>query len=110
MEIKFYDCNQETLEEVYADYVKKVNDDHSCCICTNVLCMVNYTKPKINNGSPTEYVNTKYKLMTSTLQIEWNDGSCYTHKTPFTAFWFGNISATSVIKFARMEDIDWSNI
>ncbi len=60
MEIKFYDCNPEILEEVYADYVKKVNDDHSCCICTNVLCMVNYTKPKINNGRPTEYVNTKY--------------------------------------------------
>ena len=76
MEIKFYDCNPETLEEVYADYVKKVKDDHNCCICTNVLCVVNYTKPKINNGRPTEYVKTDYKIMTSTIIIKWNDGTC----------------------------------
>ena len=37
MDLKFYDCTQENLEEVYADYVKKVNDAHSCCICSNVL-------------------------------------------------------------------------
>ena len=56
MDLKFYDCTQENLEEVYADYVKKVKDDHNCCICTNVLCGVNYTKPKINNRRPTVYV------------------------------------------------------
>ena len=50
MEIKFYDCTDENLLKVYADYVKKVNDDHNCCICTNVLCMVNYVKPKVSGG------------------------------------------------------------
>ena len=110
MEIKFYDCNPETLEEVYADYVKKVKDDHNCCICTNVLCVVNYTKPKINNGRPTEYVKTDYKIMTSTLLIKWNDGTCYDDQKPFTQFIFGNISNSSVIKFAKMEDIDWLQI
>lgn len=110
MEIKFYDCNPETLEEVYADYVKKVKDDHNCCICTNVLCVVNYTKPKINNGRPTEYVKTDYKIMTSTLLIKWNDGTCYDDQKPFTQFIFGNISNSSVIKFAKMEDIDWIQI
>ena len=110
MEIKFYDCNPETLEEVYVDYVKKVNDDHNCCICTNVLCVVNYTKPKINNGRPTEYVKTDYKIMTSTLLIKWNDGTCYDDQKPFTQFIFGNISNSSVIKFAKMEDIDWIQI
>ena len=110
MEIKFYDCNPETLEEVYADYVKKVKDDHNCCICTNVLCVVNYTKPKINNGRPTEYVKTDYKIMTSTLLIKWNDGICYDDQKPFTQFIFGNISNSSVIKFAKMEDIDWIQI
>lgn len=110
MEIKFYDCNPETLEEVYADYVKKVKDDHNCCICTNVLCVVNYTKPKINNGRPTEYVKTDYKIMTSTLLIKWNDGICYNDQKPFTQFIFGNISNSSVIKFAKMEDIDWIQI
>lgn len=110
MEIKFYDCNPETLEEVYADYVKKVKDDHNCCICANVLCVVNYTKPKINNGRPTEYVKTDYKIMTSTLLIKWNDGICYDDQKPFTQFIFGNISNSSVIKFAKMEDIDWIQI
>lgn len=110
MELKFYDCTQENLEKVYADYVKEVNDDHDCCICTNIICMVKWKKPKINCGAPTLYIDTEYKLMTSTLQIEWDDGSCYTHQTPFTAFWFGNVSDTSVIKFARMEDIDWDNM
>ena len=110
MEIKFYDCNPETLEEVYADYVKKVKDDHNCCICTNALCVVNYTKPKINNGRPTEYVKTDYKIMTSTLLIKWNDGTCYDDQKPFTQFIFGNISNSSVIKFAKMEDIDWIQI
>ena len=108
MEIKFYDYNQENLEKVYADYVKKVNDDHNCCICTNVLCMVNYTKPKINNGQPSEYISTKYKIMTSTLLIKWDDGECYVEQKPFTEFSFGNIS--NVIKFAKMEDIDWDNV
>ena len=110
MEIKFYDCNPETLEAVYADYVKKVKDDHNCCICTNVLCVVNYIKPKINNGRPTEYVKTDYKIMTSTLLIKWNDGTCYDDQKPFTQFIFGNISNSSVIKFAKMEDIDWIQI
>ena len=110
MEIKFYDCNPETLEEVYADYVKKIKDDHNCCICTNALCVVNYTKPKINNGRPTEYVKTDYKIMTSTLLIKWNDGTCYDDQKPFTQFIFGNISNSSVIKFAKMEDIDWIQI
>ena len=108
MEIKFYDYNQENLEKVYADYVKKVNDDHNCCIRTNVLCMVNYTKPKINNGQPSEYISTKYKIMTSTLLIKWDDGECYVEQKPFTEFSFGNIS--NVIKFAKMEDIDWDNV
>ena len=110
MDLKFYDCTQENLEEVYADYVKKVKDDHNCCICTNVLCVVNYTKPKINNGRPTEYVKTDYKIMTSTLLIKWNDGTCYDDQKPFTQFIFGNISNSSVIKFAKMEDIDWLQI
>lgn len=110
MEIKFYDCTDENLLKVYADYVKRVNDDHNCCICTNILCMVKYTKPKINCGNPSEYVKTPYKLMTSTLQIKWDDGKCHVHQTPFTAFWFGNVSQYAVIKFARMEDIDWDNM
>lgn len=110
MYLKFYDYTQENLEEVYVDYVKKVNDDHNCCICTNVLCVVNYTKPKINNGRPTEYVKTDYKIMTSTLLIKWNDGICYDDQKPFTQFIFGNISNSSVIKFAKMEDIDWIQI
>lgn len=70
--------------------------------------MVNYTKPKINNGQPSEYISTKYKIMTSTLLIKWNNGSCYVEKKPFTQFSFGNIS--NVIKFSRMEDIDWDNV
>lgn len=109
MYIKFYDCTQENLEKVYEDYVKRVSDDHSCCICTNVLCMVNYTKPKINNGNPSEYVKTPYKLMTSTLLISWNSGECFVHKKPFILFGFGNISQQAIIKFARMEDIKWAN-
>ena len=48
--------------------------------------------------------------MTSTLQIKWNDGKCYVHKTPFIQFCFGNIDQSNVIKFARMEDIDWNNM
>lgn len=107
MEIKFYDCTDENLLNVYKDYVKKVNDDHSCCICTNVLCMVNYTKPKINNGRPSEYVSTPYKLITSTLLIKWANGENLITKTPYTSFSFGNISQPAIIKFAKMEDIKW---
>lgn len=110
MELKLYDCTQENLEKVYADYVKMANDDHACEVCTNVLCVVKWKKPKINNGHPTVYIEGKYKLMTSTLQIKWNDGKCYVHKTPFIQFCFGNIDQSNVIKFARMEDIDWNNM
>ena len=48
--------------------------------------------------------------MTSTLLIKWNDGTCYDDQKPFTQFIFGNISNSSVIKFAKMEDIDWIQI
>ena len=109
MEIKFYDCTDENLLKVYADYVKKVNDDHNCCICTNVLCMVNYVKPKVSGG-PTVYIETDYKLITSALIIRWNDGKCMVDQTPFTQFWFKNVSQPAVIKFARMENIDWDNM
>lgn len=110
MEIKFYDCTQENLEKVYADYVKKVNDDKDYSICTNIICMVEYTRPKINNGNPKEFIKTRYKLMTSTLEISWKSGENLETKKPYTAFSFGNISQPSVIKFARMEDIDWDRI
>ena len=110
MEIKFYDCTQENLEKVHADYVKRVQDDHSCSICTNVLCIAPYTKPKINNGRPKEFIKTDYKIMTSTMLITWNDGSTLITKEPFVSISFGNISQYSIVKFARMEDIDWNNM
>ena len=107
MELKFYDCTQENLEKVYAEYVKQVNDDHNCWICTNAICMVDWKKPKINNGAPNVYIKTKYKLMTSTLLIRWNNGQSHIHKTPFIEFCFSNVS--NVIKFAKMEDINWDD-
>lgn len=108
--IKFYDCNQENLNKVYADYIKKVDGDETRCICTNVLCVVPYTQPKINNGRPSEYIKTDYKMMTSTLLISWKDGAETINKKPYIQFNFGNISQSSIVKFARMEDINWDNI
>ena len=110
MEIKFYDCNQENLNKVYADYIKNVDGDETRCICTNVLCVVPYTQPKINNGIPSEYIKTDYKMMTSTLLISWKDGAETINKKPYIQFNFGNISQSSIVKFARMEDINWDNI
>ena len=110
MDIKFYDCTQDNLEKAYADYVKEVNDDHDCVICTNVLCMVKWKKPKINCGAPTEYIETDYKLMTSALLIWWDSGESLEPQIPSTVFSFNNIYQDNVIKFARMEDIDWDEV
>ena len=104
MEIKFYDCTTENLLNVYSDYVKKVTEHKEHIICTNVLCVVKYTKPKTYAD---EYIETDYKIITSTMKIDWNDGSNYTHKTPFISFYTQNVDLSNVIQFARMEDIKW---
>lgn len=109
MELKFYDCTQENLEKVYADYVKKVDGNKNCRIQTNVVCMVNYKKPSCSGG-PSEYIKTDYKLITSSVIIYWSDGYNVVDKKPFIGFWFQNVSQSGVIKFARMEDIDWDNV
>ena len=45
--------------------------------------------------------------MTSTLLISWKDGAETINKKPYIQFNFGNISQSSIVKFARMEDINW---
>lgn len=104
MEIKFYDCTTENLLKVYSDYVKKVTEYKEHIICTNVLCVVKYTKPKTYAD---EYIETDYKIITSTLKISWNDGQNYTHKSPFISFYTQNVDLSNIIQFARMEDIKW---
>ena len=109
MNIQFYDCNKENLERVYADYVKKVTENKDYIICTNVICLVKYTKPKVT-GRPDEFIETDYKLMTTPMLIEYCDGQNYTHKTPFISFYTKNVDIRNVFKFAKVEDIDWNQI
>lgn len=109
MKLKFYKCNQENLEAIYGDYVKKITENKDYSICTNVLCVVNYKKPK-TSGKPDEYIKTDYKIMTSVLQINYCDGQNFVHKQPFIGFWFKNVSKENVIAFAKMEDINWETI
>ena len=105
MEIKFYDNTTENLLNVYSDYVKKASDNKGHIICTNVLCVVKYTKPKTYAN---EYIETNYKIITSTLKIYYDDGQSYTHKTPFICFYTQNVDLSNIIQFARMEDIKWN--
>lgn len=109
MELQFYECNQENLEKLYADYVKKVTEDKGYTICTNIICLVNYSKPKVT-GRPNEYIQTDYKIMTTPMLISYCDGQNYTHKTPFISFFTKNVDIRNVLKFAKLEDIDWNLI
>lgn len=98
--INWKEYSQENLEKEYSDYIERIQKDHTLNIVTNVLCMVNYSKPKINNGinrdSKVEYVNTRFKIMTSTLLIKYDS---YQEKVIFI---FGNCTP---LKFFKMEDI-----
>ena len=109
MEIKFYDCNQENLEKVYSEYVSKVTENKDYTICTNIICLVKYTKPKVT-GRPDEFIQTDYKLMTTPMLICYCDGQNYSHKTPFISFWTKNIDIKNVLKFAKVEDIEWDKL
>lgn len=104
MIIDFYECNKENLETVYEEYVKKVVENKGHIICTNVLCVVKYTKPKTYAD---EVIETDFKIITTPLYITWCDGQNYTHKTPFVSFCTKNVDIRNVIKFAKMEDIVW---
>ena len=107
MELKFYDCNKENLEKLYADYMKKVTENKDYIICTNVICLVKYTQPKVYAN---EHIKTEYKLMTTPMQIRYCDGQNHTHKTPFISFCPKNVDIRNVFKFAKVEDIDWNSI
>lgn len=109
MNIEFYDCTEEVLKSVYSEYVRKVTENKGHTICTNVLCVVKYTRPKVTGG-PDEYIDTKYKFLVTPMLIQWDDGQSYSHKTPFISFWFKNVYMDSVIKFAKLEDINWDNL
>jgi flavoprotein len=104
MIIDFYECNKENLETVYAEYVKKVTENKGHVICTNILCVVKYTKP-ITYAN--EVIETDFKIITTPLCIEWCNGQNYIHKTPFVSFYTKNVDIKNVIKFAKMEDIVW---
>ena len=110
MELKFIDCNQENLEKEYSDYVQRVTDDKECRICTNVIVMTKYQKPKINCGKPNMFIKSDYKLMTMPLQIQYENGENLNNKRSFINFIFNNISIENIIKFAKVEDIDWNNV
>ena len=89
---------------MYNEYVKKVVENKGHIICTNVLFVVKYTKPKTYAD---EVIETDFKIITTPLYIEWCDGQNYTHKTPFVSFYTKNVDIKNVIKFAKMEDIVW---
>lgn len=103
MEINFKDCTQENLENAYSEYVEKVKENKEHEICTNVLCIIKYKKPKINNGRPNEYIPFEYKFMSTTLRIFW----CDMEEIQHVLFVFGNVPMNSVIKFAKVEDVEW---
>ena len=98
--IRWVDYSYENLLKEYSEYVERINKDKRLNIVTNTLCLVKYTKPKINNGISSqdrvEYIKTKNKIMTSTLLISYDK---YTKTFDFS---FGNVTPE---KFAKMEDI-----
>lgn len=102
--IEWYDYTQENLLEVYKDYVEEIEKDKELHIVTNVLCMVKWTKPKINNGmnslTKAKYIVMQNKIMTSSLLIS------YSQQWDEISFNFGNISLP--LKFARMENLNIS--
>ena len=101
------DYSYENLLKAYPDYVKKIELDHKHIIVTNMLCLVNYNRPKLNWGNEetrkhTEFIESTYKIITQPVLIRWDDFPCRQGDKPGVRFICRNVEP---IKFARVEDL-----
>jgi hypothetical protein len=105
--ITWTDFSYENLLKTYPEYVKKIELDHEHIIVTNMLCLVNFTKPKLNWGNDktrehTEYIKSNYKIITQPVLIKWDNEMNRADRNPGVRFYCRNVEP---IKFAKVEDL-----